>query len=36
MGQWAFALGLVGLALHGVGLVVAIAFFGLLDNLESL
>jgi polar amino acid transport system permease protein len=34
MGQWAFAIGLVGLALHGVGLIVAIAFFGLLDNLD--
>ncbi len=34
MGQWAFALGLVGLALHGAGLIVAIAFFGLLDNLD--
>jgi polar amino acid transport system permease protein len=34
MGQWAFVLGLVALGLHAIGLIVAIAFFGLLDNLD--
>jgi polar amino acid transport system permease protein len=34
MGRAAFFLGLAGLAAHVVGLIVAIAFFGLLDNLS--